>query len=445
VPALSRTSWTRSAPATIGQLLLALALATAALVGSGAVPMAQAGTDSVSVQKSTTASGLQQPGDTYSYTITAHVNTAVERLVIADGAFDYPQIAITGTSLSVNGAPRTCNTTRPDNVWCGIGNAAAGTTVNLVVTVKVNPNVDIACDRPGQHGTLDATAHNIAKARWQEAGVAFRSQSPRVSVNLDCDGYDPTATPPPTAVIHSHPPSTTTSSSATFTFSATGGATSFRCAIDSSAYAPCTSPKTYTNLGVGQHAFYVQGVNAVGAGAAASFEWRVTNPFTDIGSSPFRGDILWLYGEGITGGCSATKFCPTASVTRGQMAAFLNRALNLPATSTDFFADDDASMFEGDINRLAAAGITGGCAAGRFCPDAEVTREQMASFLVRALDLPGSTVDRFTDDETSIHEGDINRLAAAGITGGCTATNFCPRADVTRGQMAAFLYRALAD
>lgn len=74
-----------------------------------------------------------------------------------------------------------------------------------------------------------------------------------------------------------------------------------------------------------------------------------------------------------------------------------------------------------------------------------VTREQMASFLARALSLPTTSTDRFTDDETSIHEASINRLAAAGITGGCTATTFCPRAQVTRGQMAAFLYRGLAE
>ena len=91
----------------------------------------------------------------------------------------------------------------------------------------------------------------------------------------------------------------------------------------------------------------------------------------------------------------------------------------------------------------AAAGITGGCTATRFCPTSRVTRQQMASFLVRALDLPPTGTDFFTDDNSSIHEGDINRMAAAGITGGCTATTFCPHQSVTREQMAAFLKRAL--
>ena len=167
---------------------------------------------------------------------------------------------------------------------------------------------------------------------------------------------------------------------------------------------------------------------------------RPAYPFTDIDG--FENEIAWLYREGITGGCTATRFCPNNGVTRGQMAAFLNRALDLPGTGTDFFDDDDGTLFEGDINQLAASGITGGCDTRRYCPNALVTREQMASFLARAFELPGTSRDFFTDDESSIHEGPINRLAASGITGGCAANRYCPRSNVTREQMAAFLYRA---
>ena len=71
-------------------------------------------------------------------------------------------------------------------------------------------------------------------------------------------------------------------------------------------------------------------------------------------------------------------------MTRGQMASILARALSLPATSTDYFDDDDGKDHEGDINRLAEAGITGGCGPRQFCPTAGVTREQMAAFLRRA-------------------------------------------------------------
>ena len=50
-----------------------------------------------------------------------------------------------------------------------------------------------------------------------------------------------------------------------------------------------------------------------------------------------------------------------------------------------------------------------------------------------------------TDDDGTTHEPNINRVRAAGITTGCTATTYCPKQPVTRGQMAAFLFRALAN
>jgi subtilisin family serine protease len=164
--------------------------------------------------------------------------------------------------------------------------------------------------------------------------------------------------------------------------------------------------------------------------------------FTDIGDSQFQADIDWLAAAGITLGCSDTLFCPRHVVTREQMASFLARAIGLPTAAGDHFVDDESSPHEGDINKVAAAGVTQGCAMWYFCPGLTVSREQMASFLARALQLPPSTTDFFSDDEHSVHEGDINRLAAAGITSGCTATTYCPSSAVTREQMAAFLHRA---
>jgi hypothetical protein len=53
------------------------------------------------------------------------------------------------------------------------------------------------------------------------------------------------------------------------------------------------------------------------------------------------------------------------------------------------------------------------------------------------------TLAPFTDDEDSVHQFTIGAVAAAGITQGCTSTTFCPKSAVGRGQMAAFLARAL--
>lgn len=173
--------------------------------------------------------------------------------------------------------------------------------------------------------------------------------------------------------------------------------------------------------------------------------------FADVAAaSTFAGDITWLAGEGITKGCNPPtndRFCPDDPVTRAQMAAFLVRSLGLDgSTSGNPFRDDDGLAFEEDIELLAAARITTGCADGRFCPDQEISRGEMAAFLSRALGLTGSTTGNpFQDDDGSIFEDDIERLATAGITTGCGGGDFCPDDPVTRGQMAAFLRRALQE
>ncbi|MGH2356566.1 MAG: S-layer homology domain-containing protein [Candidatus Limnocylindria bacterium] len=166
--------------------------------------------------------------------------------------------------------------------------------------------------------------------------------------------------------------------------------------------------------------------------------------FSDIAGSPFAADIQWLAQAGITGGCGGGRFCPDAAVTREQMASFLVRAMGLTAgAGANLFWDDDGSMHEPDIDRLAASAITGGCAAGQFCPGSYVTRAQMASFLTRARGLTaGAGANLFWDDDGSPHQDDIDRLATSGITGGCGAGRYCPDAFVTRAQMAAFLHRA---
>ena len=168
-----------------------------------------------------------------------------------------------------------------------------------------------------------------------------------------------------------------------------------------------------------------------------------SGPFTDIYGSTFYEDILWLYESGITGGCGDGRFCPNQAVTREQMASFLVRALGLPPAQSDHFADDGASMHEAAINALYESGITGGCGADAYCPTQAVSRDEMASFLRRAFDLPASGVDAFWDDDGSMHEADINAVAAASIAGGCAEGRYCPESPVTRGQMAAFLRRAL--
>jgi hypothetical protein len=174
--------------------------------------------------------------------------------------------------------------------------------------------------------------------------------------------------------------------------------------------------------------------------------------FTDDDGNTFEGDIEAIANVGITRGCNPpgnTLYCPDDEVTRGEMAAFIRRALRLPYVSTDYFSDDGNSIFEDDINAVAEVGITRGCdppVNDRFCPDDEVDRGQMAAFLRRALQLPPISTNYFGDDDSSTFEADINAIAGEGITRGCDPpanTLFCPTRDVTRGEMAAFLRRSL--
>jgi hypothetical protein len=138
-------------------------------------------------------------------------------------------------------------------------------------------------------------------------------------------------------------------------------------------------------------------------------------------------------------------------------------AMNLPRPQADVeadlpncasfvgsFVDDDLSVFEPAIEWLALERVTQGCnppVNDRFCPDRGVSRGEMAAFLVRAMGyVDDGGGDLFVDDDGSVFESAIDRLAAAGVTQGCNPPvndRFCPDQLLTRGQVAAFLRRAL--
>lgn len=81
------------------------------------------------------------------------------------------------------------------------------------------------------------------------------------------------------------------------------------------------------------------------------------------------------------------------------MASFLDRYLDLTDTSTNYFTDDEGNIHEQAINNIKEAGITSGCGGTNYCPSGQVTRGQMATFLNRPLNIPNTPNDYFTDDE----------------------------------------------
>ncbi len=189
---------------------------------------------------------------------------------------------------------------------------------------------------------------------------------------------------------------------------------------------------------------------------SSSDSGQVIPEFSDVGTQHWaRNFIRILACHGITVGCGNGSFCAGEPVTRAQMAVFLAKSLGIQAPdicSGTVFGDVNAETVGGDfcryIEKLAALGITAGCGNNNYCPDAEVSRAQMAVFITRALGAsPGTCTGQiFGDvDAQSVGEGFcgfIEKFGALGITSGCSSGMYCPFDSVTRDQMAVFLTKA---
>ena len=176
--------------------------------------------------------------------------------------------------------------------------------------------------------------------------------------------------------------------------------------------------------------------------------------FSDVpDSGPHSANIHTLDHAGTFVGteCGPQEFCPWDPLTRAHMAVWLVRVIDgsdpAPVTGTRFVDVDGTHPQAAFIERFAALGITEGCDSEplRYCPDDNVSRAQMASFLVRAFNLAPADSAGFVDVASGgAHSANIDTLAASGITEGCATgpLRYCPDDDVQRAQMASFLARA---
>ena len=183
--------------------------------------------------------------------------------------------------------------------------------------------------------------------------------------------------------------------------------------------------------------------------AAAEDEARFTDSAQAGGHQPAVDTLAgWGYFEDTE--CDTDMFCPWDPIDRWVMAVWLVRALGYKPynTGTSRFADVSADeWWSPHAERIARLEITAGCRTDplRYCPDAAVTRGQMATFLVRALKIEEAPSAGFVDTGGDTHEAAIDALAAAGITSGCSTDplKYCPDRPVARAQMATFLHRAI--
>jgi hypothetical protein len=207
--------------------------------------------------------------------------------------------------------------------------------------------------------------------------------------------------------------------------------------------------------------WYVDARNLTGlTGADGGTWWSFTVlpvSFSDAPSSHWAWSwIERLYHAGITSGCGGGNYCPNSSVTRAEMAIFLERGIHgssytPPAATGTVFGDVPISHWAADwIEQLSADGITGGCGGGNYCPNNPVTRAEMAIFLLRSkhgsgYSPPAATGTVFADVPISHWAAAwIEQLAAEGITSGCGGGNYCPNGAATRAEMAIFLVRTFS-
>ena len=172
--------------------------------------------------------------------------------------------------------------------------------------------------------------------------------------------------------------------------------------------------------------------------------------FSDVlPGDPLHSFIAKIYARGITAGCGSGAFCPSGVVTRQQMAAFIVGALgltNLPEPDQSSFMDvPKSSGFFKVIEAVQRRGIMPACETGLFCPTRTVKREEMAEILLRAINLrlPPEPAQPSFQDVTQANNPQyyrwIEELKRRQITAGCGGGLFCPKGEITRGQMAVFL------
>jgi hypothetical protein len=177
--------------------------------------------------------------------------------------------------------------------------------------------------------------------------------------------------------------------------------------------------------------------------------------FADVPTSLVHARaIACLVAEGITQGRTTQTYDPAGSVTRAQMASFIDRTLRahgsaLPAATSSPFTDVSGEHAVA-IARLHAAGIAQGTSPTSYDPNRPVRRDQMATFLARAArfamgsPLPPFAGLPFDDVGASVHRTSIEQVVGAGIARGVSGSRYEPARSVTRAQMASFLARTLS-
>jgi hypothetical protein len=206
---------------------------------------------------------------------------------------------------------------------------------------------------------------------------------------------------------------------------------------------------------VGTDAFSFAAADTYTSSNLASFTLETASRFADVPEDGFASFVERLYSAGVTAGCSVSPldYCPSSPVSRAEMAVFIEVGIHgtayQPPPATGLFGDvPPTSPYAPWIEQFARDGITAGCGNGNYCPNENVTRAQMAVFLLRATHparcvYSEATGNVFADvPATYWAAGWIEQFARERITAGCGNGLYCPDSPVRRNQMAVFLVTA---
>ena len=168
--------------------------------------------------------------------------------------------------------------------------------------------------------------------------------------------------------------------------------------------------------------------------------------FTDVQRNAFYEEaVAWMVADEITTGTSRTTFSPSDNVTRGQLATFLYRFAGEPdGAPVAPFSDTSPSAYYADgVNWMVNQGITNGTSPTTFSPNDPVTRGQLAAFLYRYAGSPDpASQASFRDVSRGAYYAEaVDFLVSESITTGTSPSTFSPDSPVTRGQLATFLWR----
>jgi RNA polymerase sigma factor (sigma-70 family) len=159
-------------------------------------------------------------------------------------------------------------------------------------TCRLDVGAFAPCTSPVQLSGLAEGPHTFAVRARDSAGNVS------AAAHLGWTFLRPDTTPP-IVTISSGPTASTADTSASFGFSAAEGGVAFECSLDASAYAPCTSPTTYTSLGAGSHAFAVRGRDAAGnTSEPSTMSWTVVTPLPDLAVGSFSKNSITVVNRG---------------------------------------------------------------------------------------------------------------------------------------------------